>query len=446
MLPNEGQGMTARALAVVAALIAGALVSGDVDVARADDGVIIDVTGAKRGKYPIALPVAVGSDAAVARELAEIQTFDLSVAGYFKVLEPGGFLADLEAEKLGIDPQKWKDVGAYGVVKYRVVTSGASLEIEARLYEVSKGNTAVLTKTYKGTKADLRKLTHAWCNEVVLYYTKEQSFFGSKLAFVAKKRGASTVMAVDFDGANPYAISRNTSTNMLPAWSPGGGQIAYTSYMRNNPDLYVAGAGGGRPKKLASYKGMNTGASWSPDGSKIAVTLSKDGNPEIYVISASDGTVVTRITNSKSIDTSPAWSPDGGQIAFVSDREGGPQIFLVSASGGAAKRVSFNGSYNTTPTWSPAKGASVIAYTTRDGGKYDIVTLDLATKKMTRITQGEGSNEEPSFSPNGRAIAFASTRSGGSGIYIANADGTGSATKVYSGSVTGIDWGPAPKP
>ena len=88
----------------------------------------------------------------------------------------------------------------------------------------------------------------------------------------------------------------------------------------------------------------------------------------------------------------------------------------------------------------------MIAYTTRDGGKYDIVTLDLATKKMTRITQGEGSNEEPSFSPNGRAIAFASTRSGGSGIYIANADGTGSATKVYSGSVTGIDWGPAPKP
>jgi len=34
--------------------------------------------------------------------------------------------------------------------------------------------------------------------------------------------------------------------------------------------------------------------------------------------------------------------------------------------------VSFNGSYNTTPTWSPAKGASVIAYTTRDGGHYDI--------------------------------------------------------------------------
>jgi TolB protein len=432
-----------KALAFVAVLAAMVSLSGS---ARAGDGVIIDATGAKRSKYPIALPVGVASDAAVAREVAAIQSFDLGVAGYFKVLDPAGFLADLEGEKLGIDPQKWKDVGAYGVVKFRAVTTGSSLEIEAKLYEVSKGNTPVLSRTYKGSKADLRKLTHAWCNEVVKYYTGEAGFFGSKIAYVSKSRGRSTVMAVDFDGANPYAISRNTSTNMLPTWSPGGGQIAYTSYMRNNPDLYVASAGGGRPKRLSTHRGMNTGASYSPDGSRIAVTLSKDGNPEIYVISAGDGKVLTRITSNKAIDTSPAWSPDGGQIAFVSDREGGPQIFVVSASGGAARRVSFNGSYNTTPTWSPAKGESVIAYTTRDGGRYDIVTLDLSTKKMTRITQGEGSNEEPSFSPNGRAIAFASTRSGGSGIYIANADGTGTATKVIGGSVTGVDWGPAPKP
>jgi len=188
---------------------------------------------------------------------------------------------------------------------------------------------------------------------------------------------------------------------------------------------------------------MNTGASFSPDGSQIALTLSKDGNPEIYIIKASDGTVVRRITNNKAIDTSPAWSPDGSRIAFVSDREGGPQIFVVSASGGEAKRLSFNGSYNTTPTWSPKKGANIIAYTTRDGGTYDIVTLDLDSKKMVRVTQNEGSNEEPSFSPNGRVIAFARS-GGGSGVYIANADGTGKATKVWSGSATGVDWGPAP--
>ena len=199
---------------------------------------------------------------------------------------------------------------------------------------------------------------------------------------------------------------------------------------------------GGRPKKIASYPGMNTGATWSPDGSKIALTLSKDGSPDIYVINASDGSVVTRLTKDKAIDTSPAWSPDGSQIAFVSDRNGGPQIFVIGAGGGSARQVSFNGSYNTTPTWSPRTGKHVIAYTTRDGGRYDIVTLDLDSKTMTRITQNEGSNEEPAFSPNGRAIAFARA---GQGVFIANADGTGKATKVWSGSATGVDWGPAPK-
>ena len=245
---------------------------------------------------------------------------------------------------------------------------------------------------------------------------------------------------MDFDGANTGAISNNSSTNILPAWSPSGA-IAYTSFMRGNPDLYVTGGAGGRPTQLAKYRGMNTGASFSPDGSKIALTLSKDGNPEIYVINAKDGSIIKRVTDNRAIDTSPAWSPDGSQLAFVSDRNGGPQIFVTSASGGDAKQVSFNGSYNTTPAWSPKKGKSIIAYTTRDGSNYDIVTLDLQTKEMKRITQQMGNNEEPSFSPNGAAIAFARA---GQGIFIANAEGTGTPVKVWSGSATGVDWGPAP--
>ena len=400
-------------------------------------GVIIDVSGAKRGLYPIATPASPEGDQ-TSREIAQVESFDMGVAGVFKVLDPQSFLADLKSEGLGIEPQKWKDVGAYGVMKYRA--SGDSIEF--RLYEVSKGANPVLQKTYKKGGDSTRRIVHRWCNEVVKYYTGEAGFFGSQIAFTAKGRGTSTIVAMDFDGANAYTVSHNSSTNILPAWSPSGGQIAYTSFMRSNPDLYVGPAGGGRPKKLSGQRGMNTGASWSPDGSKIALTLSKDGNPEIYIISASDGSILKRITNDKAIDTSPAWSPDGSQLAFVSDRNGGPQIFVVSAGGGTPTQVSFNGNYNTTPTWSPAKGKHIIAYTTRDGGTYDIVTLDLDTKLMTRITQNEGQNEEPAFSPNGRAIAFARA---GQGVFIANADGTGKATKVWSGSATGVDWGPAPR-
>ncbi|MBS1120111.1 MAG: domain protein beta Propeller [Deltaproteobacteria bacterium] len=433
MLQNQKSRAATLALAAVAAF--GVAMSAG--PAFADDpkgGVVIDVN-AKRGLYPIAVPISPVGDAAAAKEIATVTSFDLSVASVFKVLDPQSFLADLKAEGIGIDPQKWKDVGAFGVVKYKITAT----DVEFRLYEVSKGTNASLTKTYS-RKDNPRLIAHRWCNDVVKFYTGEPGFFGSKIAFTAKGKGTSKIYAMDFDGANPYAISNNSSTNILPAWSPSG-QLAYTSFMRNNPDLYVTGGGGGRPKKLSGQRGMNTGAAWSPDGSKLALTLSKDGNPEIYIINASDGSIVKRITNDKSIDTSPAWSPDGSKLAFVSDRSGGPQIFVVSSSGGAATQVSFNGTYNTTPTWSPRAGAQLIAYTTRAGGVYDIVTLDLASKTMTRITQNQGSNEEPSFSPNGRAIAFARA---GQGVFIANADGTGSAVKVWNGSATGVDWGPSP--
>jgi len=423
---------------VLAAISAAILVP--VRTARADPpsgGVVIDVKGANRTLYPIAVPASQEGDATAAREIAQVTSFDLSVAGVFKVLDPAGFLADLKAEGLIIDPQKWKDVGAFGVIKYRATAS----EIEFRLYEISKGTTSVLSKVYP-RKGDTRTIAHRFCNEVVKYYTGEPGFFGSKIAFTVKGT-ASAIYAMDFDGANAYRVSNNSSQNILPAWSPSGGQIVYTSFMRNNPDLYVAPAGGGRPNKLSSQRGMNTGAAWSPDGKQIALTLSKDGNPEIYVVSSADGSIIRRITNDRAIDTSPAWSPDGSQLAFVSDRNGGPQIFVVPAAGGAARQVSFNGSYNTTPTWMPKAGKHVIAYTTRDGNTYDIVTLDLDTKVMVRVTQSEGSNEEPSFSPNGRAIAFARA---GQGVFIANADGTGKAVKVWSGSATGVDWGPAPGP
>jgi TolB protein len=417
-------------------LVFGGLLGGS-SHADPQGGVTIDAN-VKRTAYPIALPLSPEGDQAVAKDVAQVQDFDLRlVPGVFKVLDPRSFLADLKAEGFGVQPQKWKDVGAFGVVKYRVTAT----EIEFRLYEVTKSDKPSLTRTYS-RKENTRTVTHRWCNELVKYFTGEPGFFGSKIAFTAKGKGQSAIMAMDFDGGNTYSISNNRSTNILPAWSPNGAQIAYTSFMRNNPDLYVAGAGGGRPTKIAGYRGMNTGAAWSPDGSKLALTLSKDGNPEIYIVRASDGGILKRITTHSAIDTSPAWSPDGSKLAFVSDRNGGPQIFVVSANGGAATQVSFNGNYNTTPTWSPRKGKEILAYTTRDGGRYDIVTLDLQTKQMVRITQGEGNNEEPSFSPDGRAIAFARA---GQGVFIASADGVGTAVKVWSGSATGVDWGPAPR-
>jgi TolB protein len=410
------------------------------------DIVISTETKAKRGLYPIAVPLPVDGDAAVGKLVTDVLAFDLSVSSWFKVLDSRSFLADLKTEQLGIEPARWKDVGAFGVIKSRATVSGGSLTLTFKLYEVDKGAVAVLEKEYSGSVADARKLTHKFGNDVVKHFTGEPGFFGSSIVFSTSKR----VLMMDFDGYGARSVTKNDSINILPAFSPNGAQIAFTSYMRGSPDIYVTSTSGStRARKLAAFNGMNTGAAYSPDGSKLAVTLSKDGNAEIYLLDANTGAILKRLTDNRYIDTSPAWSPDGAEIAFVSNREGGPQIFVMRADGSGQRRVSTVGNWNQTPSWCPRQRTRIIAYTARDdaSSRFDIVTIDLQQGgRMTRITQGQGNNEEPTWSPNGRVIAFTSNRPGGAGIYLANADGSGEQHIVYKGSGTSADWGPAPAP
>src|SRR5262245_33574848 len=161
------------AIATAAVLVAWAASAAQVRADEPKSGVVIDVNAPKRTLYPIAVPMSPEGDPQAAREVATVASFDLSVAGVFKVLDPTSFLADLRAEGTGIDPQKWKDVGAFGVMKYRATAA----EVEFKLYEVSKGTNPSLTKTYP-RKGEVRSIVHRWCNEVVKYYTGEPGFFG----------------------------------------------------------------------------------------------------------------------------------------------------------------------------------------------------------------------------------------------------------------------------
>ena len=291
-------------LLVIAALGLSASAAAD---AHAGDDFVIDVGQPQRSRYPLALPMAVDSDKGTAAEVLKVASFDLDIAGWFKVMNKKGFLANLKSEGMGISLDSWKNIGAFGVVKFRTQLSGGRVTIDFKLYEIEKGEAPVLSRSYSGDKQDIRKLTHLWCNEVVKHFTGEDGFFGSKIAFVTKGKGkgrgrpTKRVMAIDFDGAGAHSISRNRSINILPAWSRNGSKIAYTSYMRDNPDLYVVSSSGGRPKRISKARGMNTGATWSPDGSKLAITLSKDGNPEIYIISASTGKAIKRLTRNRHI-------------------------------------------------------------------------------------------------------------------------------------------------
>jgi len=402
-----------------------------------DDTVRFKITAGGTDLYKLAVPPPIG-DKANGKTAQDVLSNDLALSGFFKVLDPASFLANLQAEQLTINPADWRNVGAAGVIKARATAYGSDVKFEFRLFEVSKGDAPVLSKDYKGPMAQARQLAHQFANDVVKYYTGEDGFFASKITFAGdngpKRRD---IFAMDWDGAAVQALTTR-SQNILPSWSPSGAEIAFTSFLAGKPDLYIVPSSGGKPRVVSARPGLNMGAAFSPDGSKIALTLSQDGNSEIYLLSTS-GQVLKRLTNTPFIDTSPTWSPDGSRIAFVSDRHGSPQIWVMSSDGSGQTKLTRRGNYNQTPSWCPRKDAPLVAFTARDERlAYDVFTLNVDTGEYVRVTEGHGSNQHPSWAPNGRAIAYESSRGG---VWVSTADGR-TERQVHRGSALAPQWSP----
>ena len=94
-----------------------------------------------------------------------------------------------------------------------------------------------------------------------------------------------------------------------------------TSYRTGFQDIIVSyiyeRTGYTNPTNGTSEK-QNFLPAWSPDGTRLAFTSNRDGNAEIYVINR-DGSGLRRLTNHPEIDVTPTWSPTGNQIAFTSE-------------------------------------------------------------------------------------------------------------------------------
>jgi TolB protein len=213
-------------------------------------------------------------------------------------------------------------------------------------------------------------------------------------------------------------------------WSPDGQAIAYMTWQRSSApgsfgsftDIVVSYIYKGNRDMPAhgSPEKQNSLPAWSPDGSKLAFTLSQGGNQEIYVMNK-DGSGLRRMTNHPEIDTSPTWSPTGNQIAWTSGRTGNPNIFIMNADGTGQRQLTHE-SWADRATWS-REPFNEIAYAVKNGPGFDVKVYSFATGEGKRITDGIGSNESPAFSPNGRHIAFMSTRNGKAQIFTVDRDG-----------------------
>jgi TolB protein len=394
----------------------------------------IEITGAGANRIPVAIADFAG-DPTASRIIAQTVRTDLERSGLFRLVDPAGATLN---ENSPIAYGDWKGRGADALAAGSLARSAdGRMEARFRLYDTQK-QVALGGAAYVTGNEQLRAAGHRIADYIYEKLTGEKGVFSTRIAYVVKSGSQFRLQIADADGQGAATALTSNEPIISPVWSPDGGRLAYVSFEKKKPVVYVHSLASGQRTVVANFKGSNSAPSWSPDGRRLAVVLSKDGNSQIYSVNA-DGSGVQRLSQSGGIDTEPRYAADGS-IYFTSDRGGSPQIYRMSGSGGDAQRVTFEGSYNVSPR--PAPDGKSLAFITRREGRFQLAVMDLASRQVQVLTDSN-KDESPSFAPNSRMILIA-TEIGGRGVLSAvSSDGRiKQRLSIAAGDVREPAWGP----
>ena len=183
---------------------------------------------------------------------------------------------------------------------------------------------------------------------------------------------------------------------------------------QGNPGIFILTTETGR--RLPFYNqvaSLNATPDFTPDGKQILYASSASGYTQIYVANL-DGGNLRRISTSRAIEVEPKVNPKTGtDIVFVSGRSGPQQIYKMNFDGANVERLTNGEGEASNPSWHPDGQAIAFSWTRGFAtGNFNIFLMDVATRKFSQLTFGAGRNENPSWAPDGRHLVFMSTRRG----------------------------------
>ena len=215
-------------------------------------------------------------------------------------------------------------------------------------------------------------------------------------------------------------------------WSPNGKTLAFSDGQADKTHAWIAllSLVDSTTQKLTSppMQHLDYGPAFSPDGSSIAFVrgIAAGVVEDLYIVPASGGEPQRLTFDNAWINSPPTWTADGREIVFSSMRGGSWTLWRVSASGGTPRPLAGVGLDAVVPAVSP-KG-NRLAYM-QVSGKLNIWRLNLKDEKHPEgqpemVIPDKRGGGRPHYSPDGKRVAFESSRLGYSEIWACDNDGS----------------------
>lgn len=238
---------------------------------------------------------------------------------------------------------------------------------------------------------------------------------GAKIVFVSNRDGNREIYVMGADGSNVTRLAKGPGAAIEPDWCPTGDGIAFV----RNDAIWRMDTNGANPQALTSGEGDDKAPLWSPDGRWILFEKwapRDEQAPQLWKVRR-DGSSVKQLTHDRAGALWACWSPDSQWIAYTTGRG---QIWKMRADGSAKTQLT-DGGPDFRPTWSP-DGKSIAFVSERDGNK-EIYRMRAGGQDQTNLTRHEATDRQPRWSDDSSRIVFSSARGEKVGIYAMTADG-----------------------
>ncbi len=357
---------------------------------------------------------------------------DLELSGEFDVLSDSLAPDAVYLPDSPVDVKAWQAKGAEALV--RVVgkkLSDTKAELRGQAFLVSAGPDPLYDKKFEVPIGDVRVESHRVADLLIGALTGQNGGFASHMTFASGTGTVRQVFTIDSDGFNAKAVSPSSRVALAPTYGPND-ELYYTG--SENKDEYKVFTASGGPLKL-NVDGSVYGLAFSHDRKQVAAAIGQADTIRMFL-----GPSLTELKPASTIGMAlrPTFTPSG-KLAFAGEGKFGQRIYVDG------KPISPDGFFASSPTFCRNPDGIKAIFAVGVGKNTDLVVTGENGGQLVRITQNQGSNGYPACSPDGRLVAFFSTRKSGEGpgLYVMRIDG-GRAKRISSLTGDSLRWDPLP--